>query len=166
MTLYEANATAIDPALALLPARMETPEARVLLLAIGLQESKFRSRWQILKGGRKGAARGLWQFEEGGGVRGVMLHVASGTLARQLCEARNIQYEQDTVWRALEHDDVLAAGLARLLLWTDPQPLPGLDDYLGGWRYYLRCWRPGKPHLPAWPANYAAALDFVTGESA
>ena len=165
MTLDEITATAIDPALEALPKRMDSPAARVLLLAIGLQESAFRSRWQILKGGRKGPARGFWQFEQGGGVRGVMLHSTSRTLARELCEARSVQYEQATVWHALERDDVLAAGFARLLLWTDPDPLPRADNYLAAWRYYTRTWRPGRPHLSAWPANHMAALEFVTGEA-
>jgi len=165
MTLYEVTSAAIDPALELLPAHMDSPRARVLLLAIGLQESNFRSRWQILKGGRKGPARGFWQFEQGGGVRGVMLHVASRTLARKLCEVRSVQYEQATIWHALERDDVLAAGFARLLLWTDPEPLPAIDNYLGAWRYYSRTWRPGRPHLSGWPANHLAALEFITGET-
>jgi len=36
MTLSEIRAQAIAPALALLPARMSSPEAEVMLLAIGL----------------------------------------------------------------------------------------------------------------------------------
>ncbi|WP_199533145.1 hypothetical protein [Thiopseudomonas alkaliphila] len=61
--------TAIDPALALLPARMKSKKAVVMMLAIGLQESRFIHRRQI-----KGPARGFWQFEKGGGVYGVLNH--------------------------------------------------------------------------------------------
>jgi hypothetical protein len=165
MTLDEITTSAIDPALALLPARMDSLEARVMLLAIGLQESKFRSRWQILSGGRKGPARGYWQFERGGGVRGTMLHVASRTLLRKVCEDRAVNYEPMAIWQAIERDDVLAAALARLLLWTDANPLPSVGDFMGAWRYYIRCWRPGKPHLITWPAHYAAAVAFVTGDT-
>ncbi|AVJ29145.1 hypothetical protein [Achromobacter spanius] len=38
MTLAEIVASGINPALALLPPKMDTPEARIMLLAIGLQE--------------------------------------------------------------------------------------------------------------------------------
>lgn len=165
MTLDELTRTAIDPAFALLPTRMDSPEARVMLLAIGAQESDFRFRYQILQGGSKGPARGLWQFEEAGAVRGVMLHVVTRALVRKVCVDRTVNYEQRAIWRALETDDVLAAVMARLLLFTDPSPLPRVDNYLGAWRYYLSTWRPGKPRLTAWPANHLAALDFVTGEA-
>ena len=49
----------------------------------------------------------------------------------------------DAVYNALEHDDVLAMGFGRLLLWTDPKALPGLNDVDGAWQLYLRTWRPG-----------------------
>jgi len=31
---------------------------------------------------------------------------------------------------AVEHDEILSAAFARLLRWTDPAPLPSLDDVL------------------------------------
>jgi hypothetical protein len=70
----------LDAALAGLPASMDSPQARVLLIAIALQESRLTHRDQIVKGkkpGVKGPALGLWQFEKGGGVRGVLRHPAS-----------------------------------------------------------------------------------------
>ena len=39
---------AVEPALALLPATMTTDRARVMLVAIALQESALASRWQII----------------------------------------------------------------------------------------------------------------------
>ena len=71
MTLEQVMRDAVRPALALLPAAMNTPQARCMLLAIGLQESRFVHRRQI-----GGPARGFWQFERGtrtsrGGVWGV-----------------------------------------------------------------------------------------------
>ena len=68
MTLPYLLRYTLPSAFALLPPAMDTPDARVLLLAIGLQESKFSHRLQI-----GGPARGYWQFEQGGGVRGVRL---------------------------------------------------------------------------------------------
>lgn len=144
---------AILPALGLLGLK-DTTEARVMLLAIGLQESRFEYRRQI-----GGPARGFWQFERGGGVVGVLTHSVSKQRASVLCAARGISATPSAVYDALEHDDVLAAGFARLLLLTDPNPLPGVGDVDGAWTYYLRNWRPGKPHPKTWPALYARAVE-------
>jgi hypothetical protein len=65
------------------------------------------------------------------------------------------------VWAALERDDVLAFAFGRLLLWTDPKPLPGEHDAASGWDLYVRTWRPGKPHPERWPARFAAAVREV-----
>ena len=74
-------AAAIGPALALMQPRFYTPNAVHLLLAIGLQESGLCERCQIIDGGGKGPARGLWQFERGGGVVGVLTHPLTRTHA-------------------------------------------------------------------------------------
>lgn len=47
MTLSKIRAQAITPALALLPARMSSQAAEIMLLAIGLQESYLTHRRQI-----------------------------------------------------------------------------------------------------------------------
>ena len=157
MTLDTILKTAIDPAMALLPGVPDTRESRCLLLAIGLQESRFEHRRQM----GNGPARGFWQFETGG-VRGVVNHATSAGLLRKLCAARNVPCSATEIWRAIEHDDVLAAGLARLLIFTDPFKLPALGDVDGAWRLYAhRCWRPGKPHPETWPGFYAQALEAV-----
>jgi len=77
MPLAEVIAKIINPGLAMLPLAMDSPRARLLLIAIGRQESKFKDRAQVLNGGGKGPARGFWQFEQGGGVKGVMTHPAT-----------------------------------------------------------------------------------------
>lgn len=136
-------ADAIEPALALLPAGMDTPQARVMLLAIGLQESALVHRHQVLTGGRKGPARGLFQFERGGGVVGVLTHRATRKLAQEVCDHRGVPAASYEAWQALEYDDTLAAAFARLLLWTDPGALPAVADTEGAWHLYLRTWRPG-----------------------
>jgi len=156
---------AINAAYELLPGRMDSNEARVLLLATGLQESRFEHRRQL----GNGPARGFWQFELGtreskGGVWGVFLHPASAGYLRQLCVARGVTHWPLEIWRAIEHDDVLAAGLARLLIFTDAHKLPAVDDVDGAWQLYrYRCWRPGKPHPQTWPAFHAQARAFVLG---
>lgn len=156
MTLSEIRERAIAPALALLPARMSSPQAEIMLLVIGLQESNLTHRRQI-----GGPARGLLQFERGGGVAGVLRHAASRDHAVRVCDARSVQPVADQVYQQLEHDDVLAMAFGRLLLWTDPQPLPAIHDPDGAWDLYLRTWRPGKPHRHTWDRHYAAAVREV-----
>lgn len=161
---------AIDPALALLPQPMDSPEARVMLLAIGLQESRFMHRFQKVAGSpyTKGPAKGFWQFEKGtpasrGGVCGVMLHDASRYWLAHLCAKRNVPFVTEEIWIAIENDDVLAAGLARLLLFTDPKRLPAVSDVEGAWGLYAyRTWRPGKPHRHTWDEFHKAAKAQVT----
>lgn len=146
---------AIIPALKLLPAYLDTHKARVMLLAIGHQESAFTARRQM----GNGPARGFWQFEKGGGVKGVCQHHASLELARLLCRDRDCNFDICPIWVQLEHDDVLAAGFARLLLLTDPKPLP--EDEGGGWSYYMRNWRPGKPRPNEWHESWRIANEVA-----
>ena len=152
---------AVHEALRLLPPAMDSKEARVMVYATGLQESRFTHRAQVIDGGGKGPARGYWQFERGGGVAGVLRHPASRFWANSVCNARNIPAQPLNVWLALETDDVLAAALARLLLFTDPARLPAVGEQSESWTYYLRNWRPGKPHPRTWPECYEAALKAV-----
>lgn len=155
--------TAIDPALASMPPHLDSPRARVMLLAIGLQESELLARRQI--GG--GPALGLWQCELGtqasrGGVWGVYLNAQSTELLRQLCRYRGCEFTPSNIHAQLEIDDVLAAGVARALLWTDAKPLPEVGDAAAAWELYAyRCWRPGKPHPEKWPANHARAVAYA-----
>ncbi|SAI62862.1 Uncharacterised protein [Bordetella trematum] len=174
MTLDQVIKWAINPALALLPPGMDTPAARVMLLSIGLQESRFEHRRQLV--GRpprpEGPAKSFWQGEEGGGmVHGVRLHAATRAHAAALYRARSVAATDRAIWDAIEKDDVLAAGLARLLLWSDPGRLPAVGDEQGAWDLYLRTWRPGayergsparRAELRAkWGRNYAQTLAEV-----
>jgi hypothetical protein len=154
---------AIDVAMGLLPPAMDSERARVMLLAIGLQESRFTHRFQVVQGkpGAKGPARGFWQFERGGGCKGVVEHPASRYWMHQLCMAREVPFNATAIWNAIETDDVLAAGAARLLLFTDPRRLPQVDDANEAWNLYVRTWRPGKPHRQTWPALHSQAQDVV-----
>lgn len=149
-------ATAIRPALSILKLP-ETPEALVMLFAIGLQESAFAARRQM----NNGPAASFWQFEKGGGVRGVLRHPVSRDGAVRLCSALNCLPDEQRVWQTMFHDDTLGAGMARLLLLTDPRPLPKPGDVAGAWAYYERNWRPGKPHPAKWPGYHAQAVAFV-----
>lgn len=142
----------IPAALSVLPAAMSSPKAVRMLLAIGWQESRFQYRVQI-----GGPARGFYQFEQAGGVRGVLGHEQTRLIVRDAISALGYRPELTPFgcYQAIEHNDVLATVFARLLLWTDPAPLP--VDEATGWTVYLRTWRPGKPHPETWPEAWRRA---------
>lgn len=142
----------------LLPERMDTPGNRALLWAIGRQESRMIYRRQI-----GGPARGLWQFERAGGVKGVLTHDSSRAFAHSVCNALDVAPTATAVYPALETDDTLAFCFARLLLWTDPRPvpLPIIANAGVAWNYYLRNWRPGKPHVKTWNKFWQEGLEVI-----
>lgn len=147
---------AIDQAFQLLPVGMDTPIARVILAAIGFQESGYLVRIQY----GNGPARSYWQFENGrlAGINGVLTHRASAKLAASVCKSRGVDPDRMAVWKAMETDDVLGAAFARLLMYTDPKPLP--DNQADAWEMYAkRLWRPGKPHPDKWVASWAFGLE-------
>lgn len=159
---------ALAEAYTVLPPRMNTARATLLVLAITLQEDPQGLRVQRVDKtpanplGR-GPALGLAQFERGGGVAAVMRNGApSEEPARALVACRpGVAWERDSIWRALERDDVLAMGLARCLLFNLPASLPSPTDVHKAWGQYLEAWGPGKPHAEKWAANHAEAARFV-----
>lgn len=146
-------------ALALLPTRMDSPEARAMLVTIGLQESTFTHRVQV-----GGPARGYWQFEEFGGVRGVLQHEDTKGYAGSVCDALSYPVTVSAVYHAVAHNDVLACAFARLLLWTLPEILPDRNNATLGWYQYNRAWRPGKPHPETWAGYWSTAWNLVNTE--
>lgn len=133
-------------AFSLLPPTLSSPEAVQLLLAIGWQESRFEHRAQV-----NGPARGFWQFEKSGGIVGVLRHPKTKqTIYDALVALKYPNADEHTCYVAIEHNDVLAACFARLLLVPHPKALPALDKPLEGWDYYLKTWRPGKPLPKTW----------------
>lgn len=143
-------------AFALLPGIMNTPEARAQLLAIALQESRCTYRRQI-----GGPARGFWQFEKLGGVRGVLQHASAGPFAQHVCRELQYRSDADTCYTAIEHNDLLAVCFARLLLWTTPGLIAGRGMPDRGWAQYIEGWRPGKPHRETWNDFFAQAWSLV-----
>lgn len=151
-------------AFALLPKVMDSDKAKLMLLAIGFQESGFQVRDQLESNGKNtvlGPALGFWQFEKGGGVKGVLNHGSSRPYALDVCEALSVVPSASAVWEALDNDDVLAAAFARLLLWTDMGSLPKVGEVEKAWQYYERNWRPGKPHRNRWNSSYGHAMDVM-----
>ena len=138
--------------------------AHVELLAIAPQESGLEHRRQVDSSGQPidHLARGWYQFEEGGGVHGVMTHPASKDYAEIICDGMCVPFNEDDVHEAIAWNGFLATFFARLLLWTDAAPLPAVGDEDGAWNYYIRNWRPGKPHPETWPVNYRQSVYAVT----
>ncbi len=157
MILDTFRRVALDPGLNLLPQRMDTVEARVMLVAIALQESRIQHRRQK----PVAHARGYWQFERGGGVRGVLRHRSTKRLAAIVCEELDVRPVEAEVYEAITYCDTLACVFARLLLWTLPRPLPD-GDAAEGWKQYIETWRPGKPRPDSWPRNFQKAQEWVT----
>ncbi|MCR4331686.1 MAG: lytic transglycosylase domain-containing protein [Sulfuricaulis sp.] len=141
---------------ALLPLAMDSPQAKAMLMAIAMQESRFDERRQI-----GGPARGFWQFEFGG-IRGVLNHKQSQPLIRSVLDRLDYDHKPDTSYAAIEHNDVLAFAYARCLLWTLPDPLPAQHETEEGWRQYADAWRPGRPHRATWNAFFTQAWKMVT----
>lgn len=159
MNYTNALITVIEPGLKLLPAKMDTPEARVMLLAIGMQESRFEYRKQI-----NGPARGFYQFEKGGGVKGVMKHPSTKLILQDVIFKLGIN--ADDCYECLATDDALATVFARLLLYTHPKPLPKLtSDPDESYKYYTDIWRPGKPHRHTWDAFLMHARETIINNS-
>lgn len=157
------NRFVFPAAFSLLPPRMNSFEARTMMLAIGVQESDFRHRSQL-----NGPARGWWQFEPIGFL-GVLEHHASKAYAyaslRSLgypvgeVNGRIPAWAGSMVYTAIEHNDTLATIFARLLLWQHPDPLPtGQQE---AYDYYLQMWRPGRPRPERWARSWAEAKRVV-----
>lgn len=161
--------TAIIPAMAELTAFgiKDSPEARRFMLAISLQESGLAHRRQVSAGGKElGAAAGWWQFEMGGGCKGVLSHAKTAPVMLKLCDAFNVKAEPLALWEAIRYQDILAACAARLLIFTLSGPLPQTAD--DGWAQYLRAWRPGaypqgSSMSDRWLSNWATADAAVKG---
>lgn len=151
------NAFIFPAAFALLPAGMDTPEARAQLLAIALQESRFAHRRQM----SSGPARGFWQFELAGGVAGVLTNAQTKPHIERVLETLCYPAAASGCYDAIEHNDVLAAAFARLLLYATPGALPRVYQAEKGWQLYVNAWRPGKPHRETWNELFAKAWSLV-----
>ena len=155
MTPHLYNTLVIDPAMHLLGSKYDSPEARAMLIAIALQESRLLHRRQI-----QGPARGFHQFETGG-VQGVMTHRAIAQDATLV--AKTLVYAPliPVIHAAMEHNDLLDCAFARLLLYADPRPLPKAAQHDLAWTIYIFGWRPGKPHRQTWDDFYDEAWTVI-----
>ena len=156
ITPADALGKIIVPALATLPAEMDSLESRLMLLVIALQESGLRTREQV-----GGPAKGLFQFERNG-VLAVMHNLRTADTVFRWCDENGVTYGSNSIYERLALDDELACVFARLLLWSDPRPLPEIGDCMGAYELYERTWRPGKPSYSRWKQTaYPEALEAL-----
>jgi len=159
--------TAIIPALSLVNPKLDTPAARALLICIALQETGLRARRQMLEArdhwweSRPGKGHGFWQFERDGATRGVMRHAAASAIVLPVIDALLYPRDPYAVHEALIHNDVLACVLARALLYSTPDAMPGPGEHYRAWAIYIKAWRPGKPHPEPWENHYRTAWAAV-----
>lgn len=156
MTPQQLNILVLKPTLSWMGNLYDSKEARIMLIAIALQESGLLHRIQV-----GGPAHGLWQFERAGGVRGVMNHLKTMQTAENIAKALIYNDSETDVYTAIVDNDILACVFARLYLYTDPKPLP--STAAEGWLYYKRTWRPGKPHPETWEKHWNTATNVVNG---
>ncbi len=142
MTPQRLLSLAIVPAMSELQSYgiFDTMDARRLVLAIALQESGLKNRRQVGNEGLEtGPAASFWQFEQGGGCRGVLSHSATARPMLEMCEAFNVTPTPAGLWEAMRYNDIVAAIAARLLIYTLPSKLP--TTAAQGWSQYIDAWR-------------------------
>jgi hypothetical protein len=150
------NRGCLTDAMLLLPPAMDSIRARAQVLKIGLQESRYATRFQM--GG--GPARSYWQFETGG-IKGIFTHRLTKDLVKNVCKQLGVPHSILSIYSAMGHNDVLGAAMARINLWWHAQPLPQIADEQGSYRYYIDCWNPGKPKPDKWPALHREVVDYL-----
>lgn len=68
----------------------------------------------------------------------------------------------ERVYVALEHDNVLAAILARLYLHIEGERLPLVGEVTDAWVLYCQTWRPVETRRQEWDGSYARAMDAIS----
>lgn len=157
MNCAEFYTTILKPASAFMAgidARLSTPAADRFLLTAAGQESGWRN---IAQEGN-GPAMGPWQ-EEPIAPRLVLHNINTQNYMHILSRKRFVRIDPESIYNALLSDTVLSYGVARLLLWADPHPVPVTES--DAWECYLRVWRPGKPWPESWASCWAAACAAI-----
>jgi len=156
MTPAQAYPLIVIPGLQYLGDPYQSAEAQLMLMAIGITESGFRTRLQQ----PKDYAHGFWQFEKQGGCAGFEVDRKQAAF-RATAKTLYFPTTRTDTWTLLgKGADSLALIMARGLLWSDPAPLPAPGEEKVAYEYYRRCWRPGKPSWTRWQTAYGAAMDI------
>lgn len=140
-------------------ARLSSPQACCLLLAIGAQESGWRWRRQ-----RPVAwAKSHYQIETATAVAVLNKWDAGRRLWSELFPER--PFTSAKIGEAVELSEVGATLIARGIPWLTPHRLPNVDEADEAYAWWLYSdpkkgtWRPGKPHPEFWPGNWRQAVE-------
>ena len=163
MTPEEFYTTVLTPALnkvaKFAPEMPRDRSVEVLMTAISGQEANWTERSQH----PGGEAHGLFQCQLNN-IEDIIANPASAEffkLAMKEFGINTTTAEHIFDILATPEGDVLAAVMARLNLWCDPNPIPPADEQQSLWQCYLRTWRPGAPNLKRWEVVYGQALSAV-----
>jgi hypothetical protein len=115
-----------------------------------------------LQAGAPNLGRSFWQFEQAG-CNALGTNSTTEPKLAELLEALDIPYVLPQIHVAVAWCDALAVGMARLLLYADPHPLPAVGDEQAAYETYTRCWRPGKPDRERWAIIYPQAVNATQG---
>ena len=135
----------------------DSPEARLILLAISIQESALTHLEQV-----GGPARSFWQ-EEPNGIKAVIQNQVVNRILFDYCQRHGISFDEPDIYAAVatEPGQPLACVVARCLLLADPHPLPAIGNEEAAWNCYEWNWRPGKPDRSRWTDSYQAAMAAI-----
>jgi len=151
----------INPTLRLMEQRVGIPynaHAANLLLAIALQESNLSAR--IQGPNDAGPARSFWQFEKIGVVD---VFQRQKQPLQVMCSALVLPCEPGKLHLMMAYNDAIACVIARLTLRLDHRPLAIANTPHDAWDYYVKNWRPGKPHRDRWDGRSWPIACATTG---
>lgn len=156
MTPAEFNVTILTPSMVNFPAVLISQKASLLLLAIAGQEAGWTDRIQQ----PNGPARGFWQSEKGGMLKGVIGGPYAPVLDKFL-SIYSLPADPNLLFEALAWHDPLSCFVARLGLFMDPSSLPAVGNEDDAWACYEKNWQPGKPSRSRWSAVYPQSLAAI-----
>lgn len=155
MTPEYALSLVIRPVLSWMGSRYSSVDAERMMLAIGIQESGFRHRRQVVSTYEYGPARGWWQFERPGVAE------ALSDDRHDLVMRLGLPADLRKLHEIIEWSEIGATVCARLLLWGEPEPLPSPEACDEGWRQYINRWKPGKPDAQRWDRAWDQACKII-----
>lgn len=140
-------------------APLDTPEARVAMMATAGYESNWTDRAQQ----PSRIALGFWMNQENA-VR-LLQQSPFGRDLGNACRALAIPFPGPAlIHAASEWNDAIAYFIARGLAWCDPHPLAAIGDEEGAWQGYLRAQNPDVRNRARWSRVYQAAASVNEGK--
>lgn len=155
MDLKTALKEVIEPGLIKLPDHLNTVEAEAMLLAIGMQETKFELS-NCVNSDRMGFFRVS--------TRDIIKLITIDWTSKLLLDIAN--GANKFINELVLEDAHFCALCARLMLSITGESLPNLNsDPSESWNLYLKTWKPDNPKRETWDAYWMHALYCVRNNS-